>query len=1013
MAKIRLDLTQFKSSGVYTVELDQTETIVLNTQTTRLVVGFSKKGPINAPVFCQDIKTAKRIFGEIDTSLEARGSFFHRSLFTCLETGPCFALNLMPLNDDETSDNPDYALFKSFSLSTSEANGVTASKLYSSYFNKERFWFPDTAYLMANVANSANAGKVLSFVNLGQTPFSFIIKKLENVTGFNVTARDWFGSGEVPDYIKEFDYISEYFVRIDIVQGDWTNYSQLSIDPVFSAYFDSTGILKDKVTSFLNSPDVKVIGSFEGSLIPDLIDGNGVNYSIDTIVNNALASTGLFVALNRTALSQYDATDTTSAGRIDTIGHSLISATGTTAINFLSYNFAAKEYFDYPTTATNTFDLYDFGTGATTNLPEGLGSTGASYSVSANGFSRNDPAKAMYFESFYGSGNEGKFNNILVIRKEALSADQITSLEQIVPGSSLLLDAVGGTMNALITSYTEVVEGDYTKIKLGLAHPLKSTEGTSSGKNAPVASASTASGYIVVSGTGASANINPGDWILAQNSGVRYYFRTTAVAATGSNTQLTIDTTNFNGATNLENITTFYTVYWESVLNTKGSILDVVNSYDSAKKARLSFSYEPDKFVYNTGGTGLQNFYTSYEFNDVYQAFEDGVLTTGDKTYVAGPVTLYLELTFTRDSDNVKSLVIKLYFDATLTTGYTGSWTFASITDSAGATLTSPALRVYSLVGDYQVTVGATGFDSNRVKTYIAAADEAKIQVGQYLVADPLQTGDSADFILTRVISKKKMTSGTYNTYYEISVNQPLPSSGTYASNIVRYKSIDSAAPGYQFTYLPGFKVGTYHLPGTQAQLAKILGMLDSANSNLYDTLSERHIISYRYIVDTFNGGLNTQSYPKNYITKLAKNRQKCLAIMNTPSIQEFIDSTDPRFTELPTASNPKPILSTRYISEGGNLSLGPSYTYSLPDEENGAKYAGFFAPWLVIRDQNKNITIPPAADVSNNFVRKFIAGTPYAITAGPRRGVLSNPRLVALEYDFTDRDRDYLEPFG
>ena len=189
MAKIRLDLTQFKASGVYTVELDQTETILLNTQTTRLVVGFSKKGPINAPVFCSDIKTAKRIFGEIDTSLEARGSYFHRSLFTCLETGPCFALNLTSLNDDTTTDNPDYSLFKSFSVSSSEANGGTANKLYSSYFNKERFWFPDTEYFKANVTNSANAGKLISFVNLGQIPMSFIVRKLENVTGFNVTAK--------------------------------------------------------------------------------------------------------------------------------------------------------------------------------------------------------------------------------------------------------------------------------------------------------------------------------------------------------------------------------------------------------------------------------------------------------------------------------------------------------------------------------------------------------------------------------------------------------------------------------------------------------------------------------------------------------------------------------------------------------------------------------------------------------------------------------------------------------
>jgi phage tail sheath protein FI len=39
--------------------------------------------------------------------------------------------------------------------------------------------------------------------------------------------------------------------------------------------------------------------------------------------------------------------------------------------------------------------------------------------------------------------------------------------------------------------------------------------------------------------------------------------------------------------------------------------------------------------------------------------------------------------------------------------------------------------------------------------------------------------------------------------------------------------------------------------------------------------------------------------------------------------------------------------------------------------------------------------------------------GQPYSIVAGPRRGVLSNPRLVSLEYEFTDADRGFLEPFG
>lgn len=162
MAKIRLDLTQFRASGVYTIEYDASESIILNTQTTRLVVGFSKKGPINAPVYCPDVKTARRIYGDIDKDLENKGSFFHRSLFTCLETGPCFGLALMPLNDDTSSPNADLDVYKSFSLSASQANGSTASVLYSSFFNKEKFYFPDTSYFLANVnsATSPNQGSL-------------------------------------------------------------------------------------------------------------------------------------------------------------------------------------------------------------------------------------------------------------------------------------------------------------------------------------------------------------------------------------------------------------------------------------------------------------------------------------------------------------------------------------------------------------------------------------------------------------------------------------------------------------------------------------------------------------------------------------------------------------------------------------------------------------------------------------------------------------------------------------
>jgi hypothetical protein len=1010
MAKIRLDLSQFKASGIYTVEFDASESIVLNTQTTRLVVGFSKKGPINAPVYCPDVKTARRIFGDIDKDLENKGSFFHRSLFTCLETGPCFALALVKLNDDVTSGSADLDTYRSFSLSTTEANGVLDSELYSSFYNKERFYFPDTSYFLANVAaNSQNQGKLLNFVNLGQTPYSIIVSKTGDLTGFNVTARDWFGAGNVPPFVREFDYISDYFVNIDIVGGNWTDYNTLSVDPNFSQYFNTQGLIKSQTNAFLNSPYVTRLGSFQGSLIPDLVDNNGVNYSIDTIVNAGVATTGLFCALDREALADYDMTDTSSAGRVDTIGHTLIN-NNNGEVNFLSYYFTSSEYKDLLQSNGFTDVSYDLGVGATSNLPGGSG-----YSATTDGYYLNEPTQAAWFESYYGQGNEGKFNNKLVIRKDSLSTLQYGILSALTAGASIIQKGDGSSTYATISSVNEDTYGSDSVLVLGISHPSKALEGTSANKNGAVLNVNVGSGEITVAGGNALNDLNVGDWIFAEKLGVRYYFRVDgSPTLNGSDTVIPVDVTNTflngSGATNIQALDSFFTVYWESSIGVAGSLFDVIDI--STTLSTISVVPTPDEFKY-TSITG-QSYYTGYQYSTAYQLFQSGVLADGDQVYTAGvyPQPLYLMASFGQDADAVSTLTLKAFRDPELTIGYTGSWSFANNEDNTGASVTG-LLKVYSMIGDYTTSVAASGWNSSYTKFYIGAADEAKIQVGQYLVSDPLNTGQIQDYILTRVIAKRKMIGGTYNGMYEISVNQRVANISSY-TQVTRYKSIQEVANNYQFTYLAGFKMTNAHKPnGSEGRLSEILGMLDPGVSNLSEGLSSRHIIAFRYIIDTFAGGLQPQSGGKVYMTNLARRRQKCLAIMNAPSIKEFIKSTDPRFTDPVTASNPKPLLNSRYIAEGGNLSLGPSFTYSLPDEDHGAKFSGFFAPFLVIRENNKNFSIPPAADVSNNFIRKFINGQPYSIVAGPRRGVLSNPKLVGLEYDFTDTDRGYLEPFG
>ena len=139
--KVKIDYSQFRASGVYTLEFDASENVILTSQTIRLVVGFSNKGPFNTPVFIPDITTMISVFGDIDRSLENRGSFFQRSILTCLNSGPVFAINLLKLNDDESSTTVDKVDYRSYSLDTEQFNGILTSRLYSSFYNKEGFWF--------------------------------------------------------------------------------------------------------------------------------------------------------------------------------------------------------------------------------------------------------------------------------------------------------------------------------------------------------------------------------------------------------------------------------------------------------------------------------------------------------------------------------------------------------------------------------------------------------------------------------------------------------------------------------------------------------------------------------------------------------------------------------------------------------------------------------------------------------------------------------------------------------
>lgn len=349
MANKVLNLNNYKSSGVYTVEIDQSQGLSLPLTTGRLVIGSSRQGPFNTIVLINDLRTLQSVYGDKDTQLEKQGSYFHRTIEIALREGPIFAMNVLPLDTDtDVIANEDQAKFTTFNTEASSTNEDSAPYTYPivEFFNKRKLWFADEESLnksknlalgddfVLNPSSFGNAStasnKILSFANTGKLNMTTWVRK-SNVTGFEVTAREWyssFGEGiDFPNFVSPDDFISDYFVDVIMIEGDWSNNIKLSKDPLFSQFFDESGLISDQFASFIALPEVKGIATVTGCLIPDFTDQSGTNTSIDTLVNRLFATTGILCALDAGKLDLIDLEDTSFSDismpthRVDLVGY--------------------------------------------------------------------------------------------------------------------------------------------------------------------------------------------------------------------------------------------------------------------------------------------------------------------------------------------------------------------------------------------------------------------------------------------------------------------------------------------------------------------------------------------------------------------------------------------------------------------------------------------------------------------------------------------------------------------
>lgn len=287
----------------------------------------------------------------------------------------------------------------------------------------------------------------------------------------------------------------------------------------------------------------------------------------------------------------------------------------------------------------------------------------------------------------------------------------------------------------------------------------------------------------------------------------------------------------------------------------------------------------------------------------------------------------------------------------------------------------------------------------------------ANVNVGDYV--------KDKEGLLTKIIAKRGRIVGSTPVYSYTALRNIAVSSD---NKVEIHKRLQNAYSTMVFTELKGLKLCNRHMPGYdsegtvdyEAGVEKIYKVLE--DSGIRRGLLNDDSIDFRYIVDTMAYGLKENCGGKKYLADIANNKKHCTALINVPSMSQFAASDAPFFGEAwDDTVDGRPTFDIKYIPEGGNNDMiysSDTELFTLPSSEYGADHVGCFGPFLQYSDNNMTILVPPAADVSNTFMNKFLGGDPY-VTVANRNGILSNSNLAGVEYLLDTEERGYLENFG
>ena len=944
-------ITSIKAAGTYRFEFDKSQVVSIPAEQTRLIIGFSKQGPVNTPVFVPDTSFFKQVFGDIDRNLEKKASYFQRSCLTALERGPILALNLLRLDDDDVIE---YMKFSTSATPDSNQQNNTTSQTaeYSSFFNKDKFWYPDTdSFLQAAGANTKVFGEfnnnLLDFTNIGKLPISVIVKKAsaQNTNGFNVTVKEWYGTANVPGYLNGDSLISDFMIDVYVLEGNWGGdfgnpngaYERFDSDPTFQGYFDVVkGIQRKKVSTdstetllqeFFNEDEVNLQAVYTASLLPNFVDLLGNNLFVENVINSDTATTGLFCTVNEDLFDGEQLIDGLAYG-IDLVGHNLEYAQNNgdqDDVNFLSYEDTIAANLEYCRNMTLV---------ETTIIP-----TPAIGNVTTN-------SAGDIVITITGGPSGSVYSDFITMTAGVAGSSLGSYIRENNPGNGAFVpvtnvNIVGNTVTVTLSPVGTAAASFVMTAPLDFINPT-SIDQVAQEWN----------------GVGASNKI---------------------IGSIGSD---------------------LYTAY----LN--GSVTD-------GDEAHYGITF-PVGAPPGSAQSWLSFATISYEFFHIVAPTAPGINqpeSISDPAYWLPTV----QVTPWQDSVfSIETVIGEFNIDAPGGEFFWTTETTPPVPGAANC-LVVQSLKG-SMNQTYDILADATTEPLLYPNQVLVAAPNTDIIVGNYLVhCSSCDPGGSDYSRLTRInVVKGGQTNAEYPAAIPVATTALLVEcqseieirsiGGTDTVEV--YYPIDAWVDYLNIFELPGFTLrADYSVPnGTNDRQNAILN--DTLGGTpLFKALIDRDVINFRYVVDTFGNGIEAGS--KSIYFTLCQDRKNAFAITSAPSAKDFKDSTDPKFTDALGS------LSSKFIAEGGDLALNPTIRYSLPSIPAGASWGAFFYPFITVRDLGKNINVPPSSYVSNNFIDKYASALPWSIVAGVRRGVIGGNGVVGLELNLNKGDREYLEPFG